>query len=54
MLGSYPDVTLADARERCDAARKQLANDVGPSESKEAAKASSLGVSANSLEAVAR
>ena len=53
-LGAYPDVTLADARERRDAARKQLANDVDPSESKKATKASSLGAAANSLEAVTR
>ena len=29
-LGSYPDVTLADARDKRDAARKLLANDIDP------------------------
>jgi len=53
-LGSYPDVTLADARVRRDNARKQLANDIDPSESKKAVKASSLKASENSLEAVTR
>ena len=29
-LGRYPEVALADARERRDAARRRLANDIGP------------------------
>ena len=53
-LGAYPDIPLADARERRDSARKQLANDIDPSESKKAAKASNLEASANSLEVIAR
>jgi integrase len=53
-LGSYPDVTLADARARRDNARKQLANDIDPSESKKAVKASALKAGENSLEAVTR
>lgn len=53
-LGSYPDVSLSDARDRRDAARKQLANDIDPGESKKAVKASSLEAGANSLEVVAR
>lgn len=53
-LGSYPDVTLADARARRDSARKQLANDIDPSESKKAVKASALKAGENSLEAVTR
>ncbi|QHP75084.1 DUF4102 domain-containing protein [Proteus vulgaris] len=35
-LGKYPEVSLADARARRDEARKQLANDIDPSESKKA------------------
>jgi len=30
-LGVYPDVSLKDARERLDEARKLVANDVNPS-----------------------
>lgn len=53
-LGSFPDVSLSDARDRRDAARKLLANDADPSETKKAAKASKIGLQLNSLEVVAR
>ena len=53
-LGSYPDVSLLEARDRRDVARKQLANDIDPGESKKAVKASGLEAAANSLEVVAR
>ena len=53
-LGSFPDVSLSDARDRRDAARKLLANDTDPSETKKAAKASKVGLQLNSLEVVAR
>lgn len=53
-LGSFPDVSLSDARYRRDAARKLLANDADPSETKKAAKASKIGLQLNSLEVVAR
>ena len=53
-LGSFPDVSLADARDRRDAARKLLANDADPSETKKAAKASKIGLHTNCLEVVAR
>lgn len=53
-LGAYPDVSLADARSKRDEARKLLANETDPSETKRAAKASKTGVLANSLEVVAR
>jgi hypothetical protein len=33
-LGSYPDISLKDARERRDGARKQLANGVDPAAQK--------------------
>jgi integrase len=52
-LGSFPDVGLSDARDRRDAARKLLANDADPSETKKAAKASKVGLQLNSLEVVA-
>lgn len=53
-LGSFPDVSLSDARDRRDVARKLLANDADPSETKKAAKASKIGLQLNSLEVVAR
>lgn len=53
-LGSYPEISLADAREKRDSARKQLANDIDPSEAKKAVKASNLEAGANSLEVIAR
>ena len=53
-IGSFPDVSLSDARDRRDAARKLLANDADPSETKKAAKASKIGLQLNSLEVVAR
>lgn len=49
-FGVYPDVSLAQARERCDQARKQLANGVDPGVLKQASKAATE----NSFEAVAR
>ncbi len=38
-LGTYPDVSLADARSRCDDARKLVAAKIDPSESRKAEKA---------------
>ena len=53
-LGIYPDVSLANAREKRDEARKLLANDADPGEVKKAQKASRLDRAANSFEVVAR
>lgn len=53
-LGVYPDVSLAQARERRDEARKKLANDVDPMAEKKAIKLSRLQSAENSFEAVAR
>ena len=39
-LGTYPDVSLKDARERRDEARKLLANGVNPSENRKIQKSS--------------
>ena len=41
-LGVYPDVSLAQARERRDDARKLLANDADPGAVKQAQKASNV------------
>ena len=53
-LGIYPDVSLKDARERRDEARKLLANDVDPSEHRKAQNAAQEDRAANSFEVVAR
>jgi integrase len=53
-LGAYPDLSLAEARDKRDAARKLLANDIDPSETKKAVQASKMEAGANSLEVVAR
>jgi integrase len=51
-IGSYPEISLKDARERRDKARSQLANDINPNEVKKAAKAVSSGL--NSFATIAR
>ncbi|MDR0736152.1 MAG: integrase arm-type DNA-binding domain-containing protein [Zoogloeaceae bacterium] len=53
-LGIYPEITLADARERRDAARKLLANGADPGAVKKAQKAAGRERAANSFEVVAR
>jgi integrase len=53
-MGVYPDVTLAEARQRREQARKLLANGVDPSEHKKAQKAASQVRAANSFEVIAR
>jgi integrase len=52
--GVYPEVTLKEARERRDEARKLLGNGVDPGGAKKAEKASRVLQSANSFEALAR
>lgn len=53
-LGVYPDISLKDARERRNDARKLLANDIDPSENKKAVKATRVNNSVNSFELVTR
>ena len=53
-LGVYPDVSLKDARERRDEARKLLVNEIDPSENRKAAKLAKVERTANSFEVVAR
>lgn len=53
-LGVYPDITLADARQRRDDARKLLAHEIDPSAQKKAVKAARVERSANSFEVIAR
>ena len=53
-LGTYPDVSLKDARARRDTARKLLAEGIDPGEQRKEAKAERAMRAANSLEAVTR
>ncbi|QJD31191.1 tyrosine-type recombinase/integrase [Methylococcus geothermalis] len=53
-MGTYPEVSLKDARERRDQARRQIAQGVDPGESRKAMKAAQADRSANSFEVVAR
>ena len=52
-LGVYPDVSLKDARDRRDDARKLLANGIDPSEHRKRTKSANIERAANSFEAVA-
>lgn len=53
-LGTYPEVSLKDARERREEARKKIANGVDPSEAKKAAKREAAIANASTFEIVAR
>ncbi|MBY0545025.1 MAG: integrase arm-type DNA-binding domain-containing protein [Gammaproteobacteria bacterium] len=53
-LGVYPEVSLKDARDRRDEARKLLAVGVDPSENRKAKKAAKANHIANNFEAIAR
>ena len=53
-LGVYPAVSLLEARERRNAARKLLANGADPGDIKKAKKAASVALTENSFEIVAR
>ncbi len=53
-LGVYPDVSLKDARQRRDDARKLLANGIDPSENRKAVKTSKAEQAESSFEVVAR
>ena len=53
-LGVYPDISLSDARERRDEARKLVANGIDPSENRKAQKSAKTERAANSFEVIAR
>lgn len=53
-LGVYPDVPLSLARDRRDQARKLIAQNLDPSETKKAVKAAGIEKAANSFEVIAR
>ena len=53
-LGTYPEVSLAYAREKRDAARKQIAAGIDPGEVRKAQRAAKVAESENAFEVVAR
>lgn len=53
-LGTYPDTSLAKAREKRDKARQLLADGIDPGEHKKVQKAAKVALSANSFEAIGR
>ena len=53
-FGSYPEVTLADARKKRDIAKKQKANGIDPAQAKRIEKQEKAASNANTFEAVAR
>ncbi len=53
-IGSYPSVSLVEARQRRDDAKKLLANGVDPGEMKKALKSNAQDIAANTFEFVAR
>jgi hypothetical protein len=53
-LGVYPDVSLKDARERQEEARKLVAASIDPSQHRKAKKSSSAEKAENSFEVIAR
>lgn len=53
-LGAYPAVTLADARQRREDAKKLLANGVDPGEMKKVLKATDKDLNSNTFEVIAR
>lgn len=53
-FGAYPSVSLADARQRREDAKKLIANGVNPQEIKKAQKAATVSSNENSFEVIAR
>ncbi len=53
-IGAYPAITLADARQRREDAKKLLANGIDPGANKKAIKAIDKDINANSFESIAR
>ncbi|MBV9841108.1 MAG: integrase arm-type DNA-binding domain-containing protein [Sphingomonadaceae bacterium] len=53
-IGPYPEVGLANAREQCEEARRQLRENVDPSVAKKKARAAAIANTENTFEQVAR
>lgn len=54
VIGPYPTISLKEARERRDSAKKLLLDNIDPSAAKQAAKAAAVDAARDSFEAVAR
>jgi integrase len=52
-LGVYPDISLADARAKCNDAKKQISNDLDPNDTKRIAKVTKTQSQENSFKALA-
>ena len=53
-LGTYPEISLQQAREQRDSIRKQIAGGINPSKNRKAVKSSKADSEANSFEVIAR
>src|SRR5262249_24232040 len=53
-LGTYPEVSLKEARDRCQGARRKIAAGIDPSAERKAAKVALIARETGSFEAVAR
>jgi hypothetical protein len=53
-LGTYPEISLQQAREQRDGIRKQIAGGINPSENRKAVKSSKANSASNSFEIIAR
>ncbi|MFZ2449167.1 MAG: Arm DNA-binding domain-containing protein [Methylovulum miyakonense] len=53
-LGTYPEISLQQAREQRDGIRKQIAGGINPSENRKAVKSSKANSATNSFEIIAR
>jgi Arm DNA-binding domain len=52
-IGGYPLISLTEAREKRDEAKRQLLSNIDPSSAKQAAKAASIEVAENSFQVIA-
>lgn len=53
-LGEYPTVKLAEAREKCEQARKQVANGVSPTQARQLDKIRKVNDASNTFELIAK
>ncbi|MCV4684355.1 Arm DNA-binding domain-containing protein, partial [Escherichia coli] len=53
-LGEYPTVKLAEAREKCEQARKQVADGVSPTQARQLDKIRKVNDASNTFELIAK
>lgn len=53
-LGEYPAVKLAEARQKCEQARKQVADGVSPTQARQLDKSSKINDGSNTFELIAK